>query len=67
MEVKFGTRATSALIRKGNRLRIAIAGADKDTFKQYPAEGKGKPTITISRNESHASYIDLPVIPRKNK
>ncbi len=67
MEVKFGTRATSALIPKGNRLRIAIAGADKDTFKQYPDEGEGKPTITISRNESHASYIDLPVIPRKNK
>jgi putative CocE/NonD family hydrolase len=59
-EIKFGLYATSVLIRKGHSIRIAIAGADKDTFLRYPA--KGKPTITIARNKNNPSYIDLPII-----
>jgi len=59
-EVKFGLHTTSALIKKGHRIKIAIAGADKDTFLRYPAEGK--PTITISRNKTYPSYIDIPII-----
>ncbi|MFX1452687.1 MAG: CocE/NonD family hydrolase, partial [Promethearchaeota archaeon] len=59
-EIKFGLYATSVVIRKGHSIRIAIAGADKDTFLRYPA--KGKPTITIARNKTNPSYIDLPVI-----
>jgi len=62
-EIKFGLHATSVLIRKGHRIRIAIGGADKDTFYRYPKEGR--PTITISRNNLHASYIDLPIINRE--
>ncbi len=61
-EIKFGLYSTSVLIRKGHKLRIAIAGSDKDTFIRYPSEGR--PTITISRNKIHASYIDLPIIPK---
>jgi putative CocE/NonD family hydrolase len=59
-EVKFGIHATSVLIKKGHRIRIAIAGEDKDTFKRYPEEGR--PVISISRNNINASYIDLPII-----
>jgi putative CocE/NonD family hydrolase len=59
-EIKFGLHTTSVLIRKGHRIRIAIAGHDKDTFKRYPEDGR--PTITISSNKIHASYIDLPII-----
>ncbi len=59
-EVIFGFRPTSVVIRKGHRIKLAIAGADRDTFKRYPSEGK--PTITIARNTDHASYIDLPII-----
>ncbi len=62
-EIKFGLLPTSTLIRKRHRIRIAIAGADKETFARYPKEGN--PTITIARNKNHASFIDLPIILKK--
>ena len=60
MEISFGFLPTSVLIRKGHRIRVAITGADKDTFNRYPEEGI--PTYNIKRNKYHASYIDIPVI-----
>ena len=63
-EVKFGLHVTSVLIKKGHRIKIAIAGADKDTFIRYPKEGR--PTITISRNKDYPSYIELPIIKKEN-
>jgi uncharacterized protein len=62
-ELKFGLQPTSVLIRKGHRLRIAIAGHDKETFARIPAEGV--PTISVARNKRNASWIELPVIERK--
>ena len=62
-EISFGLLPTSVLIRKGHRLRVAIAGADKDTFLRIPSEGE--PTITIERNSSNSSFIDLPIIANK--
>jgi putative CocE/NonD family hydrolase len=59
-EITFGLLPTSVLIRKGHRLRVAIAGADKDTFLRIPSEGN--PVITIERNTRNASFIDLPII-----
>ncbi len=64
-EITFGLLPTSVLIRKGHKLRIVIAGADKDTFRRYPDEGT--PTITIKRENAHASFIDIPVIANENK
>jgi len=52
--------ATSVLIRKGHRIRIALAGADRDTFLRYPRDG-GVPTWTVERNTTHPSRIDLPM------
>ena len=63
MEVKFGLHATSVLIKRGHKIRIALAGADKDTFLRYPKEGR--PTITISRNSEFPSYIKLPIIKKE--
>jgi len=63
MELKFGLHVTSVLIKKGHRIKIAIAGADKDTFIRYPAEGR--PTITIFRNKEFPSYIELPIIKKE--
>ncbi|MFX0095401.1 MAG: CocE/NonD family hydrolase [Candidatus Hodarchaeota archaeon] len=63
--ITFGLLPVSAQIRKGHRIRIAIAGADKDTFTRYPAEGT--PTITIERNNTQASFIDLPIIQKEGK
>ena len=59
-DLAFRLWPTSVLIKKGHRLRIAIAGADKGTFDRIP-EG-GDPTITIFRNEQNISFIDLQVV-----
>jgi uncharacterized protein len=59
-ELKFGLQPTSVLIKKGHRLRIAIAGADKNTFARIPAQGT--PAISVARNKNRASWIELPVI-----
>jgi predicted acyl esterase len=59
-ELNFGLLPTSVLIKKGHRIRIAIAGHDKDTFARIPAEGR--PVISVARNTSHASFIELPVV-----
>lgn len=59
-EITFGLFPISALVRKGHSIRIAIAGADKDTFARIPADGT--PVLTFARNQVHASRIDLPVI-----
>lgn len=61
-ELTFGLLPTSLLFRKGHRIRVAIAGHDKDTFARMPPEGT--PVITVARNKQHASFIDLPVVQR---
>lgn len=58
--VQFKMWATSVLIKKGHRLRIAIAGADKDMFDRIPK--KGTPTYTIFRNAKTRSFVELPII-----
>jgi predicted acyl esterase len=62
-EISFGFLPTSVLIRKGHKIRVAIAGADKDTFDRYPSEGT--PTYIIQRNKKYTSFIDIPVINKK--
>ena len=61
-ELKFGLQPISVLVKKGHRLRVAIAGHDKDTFIRVPAEGT--PTVAVQRNSRGLSMIDLPVIKR---
>jgi hypothetical protein len=50
---------TSVLLRKGHRIRVALAGADASLFERYPAEGT--PKLTVYREAQRASYLDLPV------
>jgi putative CocE/NonD family hydrolase len=59
-ETSFELWATSVLIKKGHRLRIAVAGGDKDSFLQYPRNGE-VPTITVERNQEYPSHVRLPV------
>ena len=61
-EITFGLYPTSVLIRKGHKIRVAIAGHDKDTFERIPINGT--PIFEIFRNAVHASFIDLPIISR---
>jgi hypothetical protein len=47
------------LIKQGHSLRVALAGADADTFARYP--DTGSPVWTVQRNNVYPSRIDLPV------
>jgi putative CocE/NonD family hydrolase len=58
VELTFNLFPTSVLFRKRHRIRVAIAGHDKDSFARIPAQGI--PTITVQ----HGSFIELPVIQR---
>ncbi len=58
-ELTFGMQPTSVLFHRGHHIRFAIAGHDEGTFRRLPAQGT--PTITVARNQVHASYIDLPM------
>ncbi len=60
-ELTFDLLPTSYLFRKGRRIRVAVAGADRDHFPVMPAV---PPTLQVQRNSVHASRIDLPVVPR---
>lgn len=62
VELTFGLQPTSVLFEAGHRIRIAVAGADKDTFARIPAQGV--PELRISRSPIMASSIELPIIPR---
>lgn len=56
---------TSVLFRAGHRIRVAVAGADKDTFQRTPAAGPV--TLTVHHGGSRGSFIDLPVVPRSSR
>jgi uncharacterized protein len=62
-ELAFGLFPTSVLIRRGHRVRLALAGGDDGTFVRLPAEGP-PPAWRVERNAEHGSWIDLPTIPR---
>jgi putative CocE/NonD family hydrolase len=61
-ELIFGLLPTSALIKKGHRIRIAISGHDKDSFIRIPPEET--PVIAVARNRSQSSFVDLPIVER---
>jgi uncharacterized protein len=61
-ELVFDLEPTSILFHTGNRIRLTITGADKDTY-DTPIQ-KRAPTLWISRARQHASYVDLPIIPQ---
>jgi putative CocE/NonD family hydrolase len=60
--VAFALFPVSALVRKGHRLRLALAGHDEGTFARIPAEGE--PVVTVERNRTYPSYLEVPVRPR---
>lgn len=57
MEIRFALFPTAALIRSGHRLRIAIAGADADTFRRH---SDGEPEVfTIHSGGRRVSGVEL--------
>ena len=60
LELSFDLYPISVLLRKEQRIRIAIAGADKDVFA--PISGCESPTVKVERNKLYPSHITLPII-----
>ncbi|MDR3511675.1 MAG: CocE/NonD family hydrolase [Caulobacteraceae bacterium] len=62
-EVRIALFPVAALIKQGHRVRIAIAGADADTFRRY---SEGKPDVfTVYHAAGQASAVHLPLRPWK--
>jgi putative CocE/NonD family hydrolase len=61
IELVFDLLPTSKLFHAGNRIRIAITGADADNFETPILDPA--PEIRLLRNTTYASSIDLPIIP----
>lgn len=61
-EITFELMPVSVIVRAGHRLRIAIAGADADTFRRIPEEGA--PIIMVYRTAARPSHVALPIIGR---
>jgi putative CocE/NonD family hydrolase len=62
VELKISMWPTSVLLRKGHCVRVALAGADGDSFRRYPPGGDV--TWTVYRQSALASYVELPMRPR---
>ena len=59
-EITFDLFPISVRLKKGQRIRVAIAGADKDVFASVA--GCESPDIILERNRGYSSYIDLPMV-----
>jgi putative CocE/NonD family hydrolase len=59
--VTFRLHPIAVVIRRGHRLRLAIAGADSTALERIPSDGT--PTISIHRDPGTPSFLDLPVRP----
>ena len=58
-EIAFSLFPTSVVLRKGHRIRLALAGADSSMFERCPAEGT--PRLTVYREKERPSYLELPM------
>ena len=60
-ELRFDLLPISYLVKKGHRLRVAIAGADRDHFAPLPG---APPEIQVHYGAANLSRIELPLMPR---
>ena len=60
-EMQFSMLPISYMFKKGHRLRIAIAGADADQFRNMTND---EPQYTIHRSFKYPSRVELPVVTR---
>lgn len=60
--LEFTLHPISARIPAGHRLRVCLAGSDKTTFANAPAEGA--PPLLEFHHGTAGFYIDLPIIER---
>ncbi|HPE29806.1 MAG TPA: CocE/NonD family hydrolase [Parvularculaceae bacterium] len=61
MQLEFALNPVAVLIKKGHRLRVAIAGADADVFRRYPESGPEQFAIAVGG--AKPSHIEIPMRP----
>jgi uncharacterized protein len=67
-ELVFDTFPMSYVFQRGHRIRLTITGGEKNTYQQPQGfDRTHPPTVRVYRGGTHASYIDLPVIPVQSK
>lgn len=54
---------TSVLLRKGHRIRVALAGADASAFQRYPPHGTS--AWRVYREAQRVSFVELPLRRRR--
>jgi putative CocE/NonD family hydrolase len=59
-ELTFELLPTSYVFAAGHRIRLALAGADRDHFALIPADGP--PTVHFQRSLAHPSHLVLPIV-----
>jgi len=59
-QITFDLLPTSVQFHPGDRIRIAIAAADPDSFQLQPADGNA--TYQISHGPASPSFVELPII-----
>ena len=60
-EFTFPLLPTSWLLRTGHRIRLALSGADVDSFARVPAQGPMRWRVSLSGEER--SFVDIPMCP----
>jgi hypothetical protein len=60
-ELKFSLMPVSVRIPAGHRIRIALAGADADTFARIPDSGTS--VYVVHHDRSYPSHVVLPIVP----
>jgi uncharacterized protein len=62
VEWVFDLLATALDFDKGHRIRVTVVGAEAADFALYPdRRGRDAPTLSIYRDRSHSSYLELPI------
>lgn len=63
VELVIDLHPTGVLLKAGQRLRVRVSGADADNFRTPRLEPA--PTVSLFREQGHASYVELPLIPAR--
>ena len=61
-ELVFDFLPISYQLKQGSKLRIAVAGHDKEHFRNIYGKFDCLPTMNIQRNDQYASFVDLPIV-----
>ncbi|TFG17419.1 MAG: CocE/NonD family hydrolase [Promethearchaeota archaeon] len=64
-DIRIPLEPISVRLPENHKIRVCIAGADAENFKNYPDTIKPHPTWSIYHNSEYTSFIQLPIIKLK--